>query len=1117
MKIDINCTRKNLRDFNFKNLFIEELGWDHCGNQIDISLAGNTFSLYAVAEKHGMVTFIFSPSTDEQIPDYPIRRKIEQQVAKAVHEHIIIYTDSKKTTQIWQWVKREAGKPTACREHAWHINQPGDSLIQKLHTIAFSLEEEETLNIVEVAGRTKAAFDVERITKRFYDRFKAEHDGFLKFIGGIPDDEFHKWYASVMLNRLMFIYFIQKKGFLDNDDNYLRNKLLQSKTYGNDQFYKRYLCPLFFDGFAKKEKERPSEINKLLGRIPYLNGGLFLRHQIEELHGRHIEIPDRAFEKLFDFFDQYQWHLDERPLRKDNEINPDVLGYIFEKYINQKQMGAYYTKEDITEYISKNTVIPFLFDTARQKCKVAFEVESPVWRMLQSDPDRYIYPAVRKGVELPLPSEIEAGIKDISKRTKWNKPAYQDYALPTEIWREVIARRQRYEEVRGKMLNGEPQSINDLITYNLDIRQFAQDVIWNSEGPELLRAFYQAIENVTVLDPTCGSGAFLFAALNILEPLYEACLDRMQVFLDELDRSGEPHRSDKYSDFRKILKRVSEHPNLKYFIFKSIIINNLYGVDIMEEAVDICKLRLFLKLVAQIDIAERIEPLPDIDFNIRAGNTLVGFASLHEVEQAMEGDWIRLQSLPVIKEKAQDVARLFKLFQQQQTELGGEVTHEDKQELRGRLKILEDELNVYLANEYGVNVTSGHSIKSGKSFSSSKHSELVTESSHAYMPKNDKYEKWLKTHQPFHWFIEFYEILEDGGFDVIIGNPPYVEYSKIRHEYTLLSNQYKTETTSNLYSFIIERSQSLLYPNGSLGIILPLSGFCTYRMSPLIKLVKERSGSKWVSHFGWRPAKLFEGVNIPLTILIANPGPSFVYTTTFVKWYNEYRFAVFPNIQYVNSTDFLRFDHVIPKIGNFIELLILTKVFSKKKRIHDYKTMHGERGATLFYRNTGGLYWRIFTDFKPFFSQNGTPMNSSTESTIEFNNRDFLSMVTGVVNSNLFWCFYVMFASFHHVNPPDILEFPVDFEEMNHSERKQLIHSSERLMEEMQAKSEIRQRIHKGGPLSKIQTFIPSLSKSFNDAIDYIMQGHYDFTDDELDYIVNYDIKYRMSENMEEE
>src|SRR4030066_487327 len=373
MPLDVTRTRQYLKDFNFKNLFIEELGWNHCSNQIDVTLDGNTFSLSAVAEKHGMVAFTCSPSTGERIPDYSLRRKIERQTAKSVHEHIIIDTDFDRTTQIWQWVKRETGKPTACREHTYHINQPGDSLIQKLQSIVFSLEEEETLTIVEVAGRAKAAFDIEKVTKRFYERFKAEHDGFLKFIDGIPDDELQRWYASVMLNRLMFIYFIQRKGFLDNNPDYLKTRLTHSKQCGKDRFYKSFLSPLFFEGFAKKENERTAEINKLLGKIPYLNGGLFLKHQIEELHGKHIQIADAAFEKLFDFFDQYQWHLDERPLKKDNEINPDVLGYIFEKYINQKQMGAYYTKEDITEYISKNTVIPYLFDAARAKCTVAFE------------------------------------------------------------------------------------------------------------------------------------------------------------------------------------------------------------------------------------------------------------------------------------------------------------------------------------------------------------------------------------------------------------------------------------------------------------------------------------------------------------------------------------------------------------------------------------------------------------------------------------------------------------------------------------------------------------------------------------------------------------------------
>ena len=185
---------------------------------------------------------------------------------------------------------------------------------------------------------------MERVTKRFYDHFKTEHARFLKFLQGIPDQEMKRWYVSVMLNRLMFIYFIQKKNFLNGDPDYLRTKLTESKMEGNDRYYIDFLCPLFFEGFAKPESERRGEAHSLIGKVPYLNGGIFQRHQIEELHGERIQIPDAAFEALFDFFDQYQWHLDERPLRNDNEINPDVLGYIFEKYINQKEMGAYYTK-----------------------------------------------------------------------------------------------------------------------------------------------------------------------------------------------------------------------------------------------------------------------------------------------------------------------------------------------------------------------------------------------------------------------------------------------------------------------------------------------------------------------------------------------------------------------------------------------------------------------------------------------------------------------------------------------------------------------------------------------------------------------------------------------------
>src|SRR5262249_46705107 len=190
-----------------------------------------------------------------------------------------------------------------------------------------------------------------------------------------------------------------------------------------------------------------------------------------------------------------------------------------------------------------------------------------------------------------------------------------------------------------KLVSGEVCDINDLITLNLDVQQFAQDAIENCDGPELLRALWHTIVRVTILDPTCGSGAFLFAALNILEPLYDACLERMETFVEDVDRSGDKHRTEKFADFRTILASVAAHPNRRYFILKSIILRSLFGVDIMEEAVEICKLRLFLKLAAQVepDVSKNnlgIETLPDIDFNIRTGNTLVGYANYDEVTTA---------------------------------------------------------------------------------------------------------------------------------------------------------------------------------------------------------------------------------------------------------------------------------------------------------------------------------------------------------------------------------------------------------------------------------------------------------------------------------------------------
>ena len=177
----------------------------------------------------------------------------------------------------------------------------------------------------------------------------------------------------------------------------------------------------------------------------------------------------------------------------------------------------------------------------------------------------------------------------------------------------------------------------------------------------------------------------------------------------------------------------------------------------------------------------------------RALKTLVGYATADQARKAftekvagkrvqktlMFGDvddaYKRFEEDLLIVEKS------FRQFRDQQTTHGGRVTHKDKQDLRQRLEKLDAELDRFLASEYG--------IAAGSYKSKTLYEEAFT--------------KWKESHQPFHWLVEFYGIMHGGGFDVIIGNPPYVEYSKVKKEYQIKA--YKTENCGNLYAYVIER------------------------------------------------------------------------------------------------------------------------------------------------------------------------------------------------------------------------------------------------------------------------------------------------------------------------
>ena len=187
-------------------------------------------------------------------------------------------------------------------------------MLSKLQGILFTIAEEEAgITLIDVTDRIDNSFNTntEKTTKKFYDHFKKQHAAFMALIQGLENPEHQRWYASLMMNRLMFIYFIQKKSFLDGDVNYLRTKLNQiQQAQGEDKFYsfyRNFLLAFFHNGLGKEHKN-DKELIALIGNVPYLNGGLFDVHELEK-DNADIQITDSAFTQLFDFFDQYQWHL----------------------------------------------------------------------------------------------------------------------------------------------------------------------------------------------------------------------------------------------------------------------------------------------------------------------------------------------------------------------------------------------------------------------------------------------------------------------------------------------------------------------------------------------------------------------------------------------------------------------------------------------------------------------------------------------------------------------------------------------------------------------------------------------------------------------------------------
>ncbi|MGB7532033.1 MAG: Eco57I restriction-modification methylase domain-containing protein [Halobacteriota archaeon] len=522
----------------------------------------------------------------------------------------------------------------------------------------------------------------EEISKKFYDwynallhggRYKnhenkqktvAEDDCLVSNIVGVKDLEEREQIAQVVMNRLIFIKFLQSKGIIGED-------ILRYLAETKEDMLTPKLRQLFFGTLDRPVDDR-FDIDERFKDIPYLNGSLFVHTEVER---KNIDYKVRAeiLKEVIAFLDSFKF-VHKEQFENENSIDPEILGYIFERAMtatDRKGTGAYYTPKPITKYISENTIYPHIIDRTNEFLKT------------------------------------ERGYKE------------------------------------GDLLT----DIKELFL----LAETTLNAIWND-----------VILKIRVLDNACGSGAFLLAAANIMFELNRRINDKLG-----------------WGNSDVALKKL-------------ILINNLHGVDINPNGVEIAKLRLWLWLVDSYE-PERIEPLPNIDYNLRVGNSLIGYVDISELSKTtltLE-DYLwdeEKDTLGTLLKQRSDLIRRYK-----------RAAGEEAKELKGNVQ----ELDVKISNLLNVNLYREFREKKIK------------------ISK----EEFLKLN-PFHWGFEFYEAFdqekpkEERGFDVVIGNPPYVRQEKISASKPLLSPYYSCYNgIADLYVYFYERGISTINENGFLGYI----------------------------------------------------------------------------------------------------------------------------------------------------------------------------------------------------------------------------------------------------------------------------------------------------------
>ena len=509
---------------------------------------------------------------------------------------------------------------------------------------------------------------------------------------------------------------------------------------------------------------------------------------------------------------------------------------------------------------------------------------------------------------------------------------------------------------------------------------------------------------------------------------------------------------------------IENAANIKRYIIQ----NNIYGVDIERGAVDIARLRFWLALIVD---EKTPEALPNLDFKIMQGNSLL--------EQYNGAD---LSNMTEKKVGAEQSCSIFDNM------------------LDGYRRNLRNKLSEYYSCPEHTK-----KVQLRKDIADIVKQELTEQGIHIDFKDMD-----LSANSQFFlwhtWFHDVFSRPSKEGFDIVIGNPPYgAKYDNQTKRY--YKNTYVTANSIrglqkgslDTYTLFIELGYNLLRRNGSFAYIVPISLTSSDSLTGVHRILMGNCDTIHISSYSVRPKPVFENAVVNTSILLFQKTETpcqHLYSTKMHRRGNEFDLQkLIDNLNFSNVYGYTMIGR-IPKIGCEMEKDILIKIFNNTP----IRSLYDDKGDPIYYRTTGGRYFKVVTNYST---------GSTKEKPLYFQKR--LSNAIGcILSSSLAFWFYQIYSNNLDWKTYEIENFTIP--QLSAENIKILDDLYFRYLTDIEAKANV--RTTSGESTYNVDSFKEYKivrSKGIIDEIDDYICPLYGLTQEEIDFIKNYELEFRMS------